>query len=184
MDEILRDYEVFVLGFFDETSPQTNSNTQRLWSFGKPEIVKNLSHYRANTFGFYSLNGKSVVDFKGNSKKESVCEFFEKVRRKNPGEKIVMILDNFPSHKSKYVEEKAEKLGIKLILLPPYSPDLNPLEQIWKSLKRAISPIFVKTKEEFLDAIRTAFLELSSRLSFAMGWAEKFLPGKYNRLWV
>ena len=38
---------------------------------------------RANTFGFYSVNEKSVVNFKENSKKESVCEFLEKIRNKS-----------------------------------------------------------------------------------------------------
>jgi len=46
-------------------------------------VKKNTTKMRANTFGFYAINGKSVVDFKGNSKKESVCEFLEKIREKN-----------------------------------------------------------------------------------------------------
>ncbi|MEM3448495.1 MAG: IS630 family transposase, partial [Nitrososphaerota archaeon] len=59
----------------DETSPQTTANTQRLWSFRKPEITKNTSKFRANTFCFYSLNGRSVVDFHKNSKKEDIMNF-------------------------------------------------------------------------------------------------------------
>ena len=55
----------------DETSPQPTSNTQRLWSFNKPSVKKNTTKMRANTFGFYAINGESVVDFKGDSKKES-----------------------------------------------------------------------------------------------------------------
>lgn len=43
---------------------------------------------RANVFGFYAINGASVVDFKENSKKESVCEFLEKIREKNPDKTI------------------------------------------------------------------------------------------------
>jgi putative transposase len=60
-----------VIGFLDETAPQTTANTQRLWSFGKPTICKNTSKIRANTFGFYALNGNSIIDFEPNSKK--VC---------------------------------------------------------------------------------------------------------------
>ena len=62
-----------IVGFLDETSPQTTANTQRLWSFGKPEIY--TTKMKANIFGFYALNGESAVDFKEHSKKEDVCEF-------------------------------------------------------------------------------------------------------------
>ena len=90
-----------VIGFLDETAPQTTANTQRLWSFGKPTICKNTSKLRANTFGFYALNGNSIIDFEPNSKKESVCDFFRTIWKANIGKNIVIILDNFPSHKAK-----------------------------------------------------------------------------------
>lgn len=61
--------------FLDEESPQTTANTQRLWSFGKSTIRKNTTKFRANTFGFSSLNSTSTIDFEPNSKKESVCGF-------------------------------------------------------------------------------------------------------------
>ncbi|MFQ6063540.1 MAG: transposase [Methanosarcinales archaeon] len=45
------------------------------------------------------------------------------------------------SHTSIFLEtiKKAKELGIYLIFLPPYSPDLNPIEYIWKSIKRMLS---------------------------------------------
>jgi len=58
-----------MIGFSDEASPQTTANTQRFWSFGTPIVCKNSTKYKANTFGFYALNGTSVVDFEKNSKK-------------------------------------------------------------------------------------------------------------------
>jgi len=182
VNHALKDEKGFIFGFFDETAPQTNSNSQRVWSFGKPEIVKNTTRYRANTFGFYSLNGESVIGFKENSKAESVCKFMEEIWRENRGEKIFMVLDNFPSHRAKKTMERAEDLGIGLIYLPPYSPDLNPIEQIWKSLKREISTAFFKTKEEFLRLIKTTFKKLSEKISYCAGWIKKFLPEKFKKL--
>ncbi|HIH60111.1 MAG: helix-turn-helix domain-containing protein [Candidatus Thermoplasmatota archaeon] len=41
-----------IIGFFDEATPQTSSNTVRMWSFGKPTIRKNTTKFRANTFRF------------------------------------------------------------------------------------------------------------------------------------
>ena len=137
---------------------------------------------RANTFGFYSLNGNNVVEFKENSKKESVCEFLERVRERNPDGKIVMILDNFRSHWANMTRERAEELNIELIFLPTYSPDLNPIEYIWKSIKRIISPIFFKCRETFLEVIENSFYKLADKMSFAIKWLKTFLPIKSEEI--
>jgi len=84
--EVLDGGKRFLFGFMDECRPQTDSNTQRVWSFGKPEIKKNTTRYKANTFGFYAPTGESLISFKENSRKESVCEFLEEVREKNSEE--------------------------------------------------------------------------------------------------
>jgi len=62
-----------IIGFLDKSSPQTTSNTVRVRGFNKPRIAKNTTRIKANTFGFYSLNGSSLVDFQEDSKKEDVC---------------------------------------------------------------------------------------------------------------
>ena len=90
-----------IVGFFDESSPQTTANTQRLLSFDKPIIYKNTTKYKANAFGFYALNGVPVIDFKEHSKKEDICDFLREIRLRNPEKEIVLILDNFKSHRAK-----------------------------------------------------------------------------------
>ena len=58
--------------------------------------------------------------------------------------------------------KEAERLGIELVFLPPYSPDLNPIEYIWKSIKRIISTMFIRhiddmrNKGSFLSAFSKA----------------------------
>ena len=145
-----------------------------MWAFGKPKKEKNTTKLRANTFGFYSLNGNSVIDFKNRSRKEEVCEFLELIRRYNPKKEIILQLDNFPSHWANKTRERAEELDIILVFQPPYSPDLNPIEYIWKSIKRKISPLLIDTLEEFQKTIQKHFNELSKRKSFAKGWIRKF----------
>jgi putative transposase len=76
------------------------------------------------------LNGESVYSAKESSKQEDVSDFLYEIREKNPFGRIIVIIDNFASHKSKKVTVTAKKLDIKNIFLPPYSPDLNPIEFI------------------------------------------------------
>ncbi|MDR0900311.1 MAG: transposase [Methanobrevibacter sp.] len=53
--------------------------------------------------------------------------------------KLKIVLDNHKVHKTKLGEKIAEILNINLIFLPPYSPDLNPIEDVWRKIKNIIS---------------------------------------------
>jgi hypothetical protein len=121
--------EEIAIGFLDETSPQLTANTVRVWSFGEPEIVKNTEKMKSNTIGFYAICGEDVVEFLEKSRASYVAKFLEEIKEENRGYKaIIVVLDNFPSHRAKTVKKRAEELGIYLVYLPPYSPNLNPIE--------------------------------------------------------
>jgi len=105
-----------------------------------------------------------VVDFLPNSKKEDICFFLQTIRNANPVGRIILILDNFRSHRANATMVQAFRLDIDLVFLPPYSPDLNPIEYIWKSVKRVISDKFVKCLEDMRMIISRLFLDCSSRL--------------------
>lgn len=171
-----------VTGFLDQSSHHVNVNTARLWSFGKLRIKKNTQKKeRINSFGFYALNGNSVYSSKEASKKEDVAEFLYEIRRKNMGKRIVVILDNFASYRSRLARETANKFGIEFVFLLPYSPDLNPIEFIWESIKREISSMFLMCKEELREIVEMFFYKFSSSLSFAKGWIKKFLISLLER---
>jgi len=138
-------------------------------------VKKNTTRLKANTFGFYAINGKSVIDFKEHSKKEDVCEFLEKIREENPCKPIIVILDNFRSHWANKTRETAGKLDIILVFLPPYSPDLNPIEFIWKSIKRELSHLLIRTVDELKNVIRECFNRFSKKLSYARKWIGEFM---------
>jgi transposase len=151
-----------------------NSNSSRLWSLTKP--VKIVATYlKTKVTGFYSINGHDVLEFPENSKKENFVIFLEKVREKNPYGRIVIILDNFRTHHALIVKEKAKELNIILLHLPPYSPDLNPIEFVWKSVKRIVSNISPLQIEELENIILESFYELTSSLSFAKNWIKTYL---------
>ena len=146
-----------------------------MWSFKKPVIIKNTTKFRANTFGFYAFNGYGVVNMYPNSKQESAMDFLREIRYRNPFNHIVMILDNFTAHRTENVAITAEILDNELIFLPPYSPQLNPIELIWKSIKKVISRTFVKNQEMMVETVETNFIELSKRKTFCRSWIEMFV---------
>ena len=170
-----------IIGFLDESSPQTTSNTVRMWSFRRPEKIRNTTKYRANTFGFYTINGNSVIRFYENSRKEDVCSFLETIRTHNPGKAIVLILGNFASHRSKTVKNKALELNIRLVYLPPYSPDLNPIEFLWKSVKRIVSRTLIASEMHLKAVVERTFEEISMFNSYSMGWIRKSIPKEYTK---
>lgn len=172
--------EEIAIGFIDETRPQNTPNTMRVWSFGKVRSIKNSTKFNTNTIGFYAIKGESVEKFLDDSKKESIADFLETIKKANERYKaIVVVIDNFPSHKSTIVKDKAKELGIYLVYLPPYSPDLNPIEYIWKSIKRVLSLIFVKNLDEMRVVILEGWNKFSKCLSYAEGWIKKFLKGDF-----
>jgi len=171
-----------IIGFLDEASPQTTDNKQRFWSFSKPRVVKNTTKYKANTFGFYPINGRAVVEFMERSTARHVCAFLRLIRMKNPVGHILIIVDNARAHIARETKKFAESLDIFLVFLPPYSPDLNPIEQIWKSVRRKISQILVKSEWAFKETIRTTFHLLAKRPSFMEGWLKTFKPVLSNLL--
>jgi len=85
------------------------------------------------------------------------------------------MLDNFRSNHAKLTTETARKLNIDLVFLPPYSPDLNPIEFIWKTIKRELSPIFIETQEQIQNLIEKHFQNYSKSITYAKKWVKKFL---------
>ena len=68
----------------------------------------------------------------------------------------VVVMDNLSSHKVKGVRQLIEKAGAELIYLPPYSPDLNPIEKAWSRLKQILRTAKARTKEALQTAIADA----------------------------
>lgn len=74
-----------------------------------------------------------------------------------PGQ--VLILDNASFHRSEESKKLVEAAECKLLFLPPYSPDLNPIEKCWANLKVKIRELLPKFKK-FTDAIDVAIVAM------------------------
>jgi transposase len=65
----------------------------------------------------------------------------------------IVVLDNLGSHKGQAVRQAIRNAGAKLIFLPPYSPDLNPIEQVFAKLKMLLRKAAARTVEETWKSI-------------------------------
>ena len=177
--------EGIAIGFIDEARPQNTANTVKVWSFEKVRSRKNTTKFKANTIGFYAIRGNSVTKFLENSKAQSIAGFMDDIKSSNETYRaIVVIADGFSSHKSGLVKQRAKELEIYLVYLPPYSPELNPEQFIWKSIKRVLSLSFPSNLEEMKQIITKSWYEFSWSLSYARYWIERFLSNNscYNEL--
>jgi transposase len=111
-------------------------------------------------FGAFSpINGDKFVLELPNCDSSNFQIFLNEFAKKNPNEFKVIVLDNGAFHKSKSLIIP-ENIG--LIFLPPYSPELNPAENIWAFFKRKYTNKFHKSLDEVSNFISDTILSLTS----------------------
>ena len=88
------------------------------------------------------------------------------VPKLHPGD--IVVLDNLRSHKQPRVTAAIESLGARVEYLPPYSPDLNPIEKMWSKVKAILRKLAARTSEALDEAIRIALESVTS--ADAAGW--------------
>lgn len=69
----------------------------------------------------------------------------------------------------------AETLDSELVFLPPYYPQLNHIEFIWKSIKKEVSRTFVMDRDVLINLVKSNFIEFSKSSSTCRDWVEKFV---------
>ncbi len=82
--------------------------------------------------------------------------WLEKTLLPNLKKGMTIIMDNASFHKSSRTRELIEKAGCRLLFLPPYSPDLNPIENVWhvvKSVRNAMQKNGFEFAKQVADAI-------------------------------
>jgi transposase len=85
-----------------------------------------------------------------------------------PGD--IIVLDNLSAHKNKEIQELIESVGAELWYLPPYSPDLNPIEKMWSKIKAILRTLKARTEQSLINAIAKALEAITA--NDAKGWFE------------
>ena len=76
-----------------------------------------------------------------------------------PGDLVIM--DNLSPHKSSHAIELIEKAGAKVLFLPAYSPDLNPIEKMWSKIKEYLRAAEARTHDALITAIGEALAKIT-----------------------
>jgi putative transposase len=145
------------LVFIDETWTKTNMEPLRGWSPRGERLIAKVPHGHWKTMTFIAALRHDRIDapwlLDGPINAEAFTTYVEKVLvpTLRPGELVIM--DNLGSHKGKAVRRAIRCAGAKLFFLPKYSPDLNPIEQLFAKLKHWLRKAAKRTAEAVCDAI-------------------------------
>ena len=90
-------------------------------------------------------------------------------------QRICLILDNYSAHKSAFIKKIALHLNIALIYLPPYSSHLNPIEQIWRQMKREIKHYYLESREFLQELTIKTYNKSISGTKVYDKWLETFI---------
>lgn len=116
--------------------------SQKMWRvlcrpWEKPRLAgREKRHDTLSISWAYSMEWDFIYRSSKGKKQEDFLRFLYQLRHKEKKKWIVLFVDNARIHHAKKVKKYCEQNNIKLIYLPPYSPELNPIEFVWKRIKK------------------------------------------------
>ncbi len=169
------------LVFIDETWTKTNMAPLRGWAPRGQRLAAKVPHRRWKTMTFVAALRHDRIDapwlLEGPIDGESFKTYVEEVLvpTLKPGD--IVIMDNLGSHKGKAIRKAIRSARAKLFFLPKYSPDLNPIEQLFAKLKHLLR----KAAERTTEAVYQAIGELLDQFT-AQECANYFRNAGYERI--
>lgn len=164
--------------FSDATHPEFAPTITYGWiKKGEKFEVKTNSGWRkrVNICGAVEINSLDVIARSHDTiNKDSIRDLMRVIRSKNPGnDKVYLVLDGAGYNRAQVVKDLAKELNIRILYLPPYSPNLNPIERLWKFMKKNVSANryfeefedFKKSTMDFFRTIRKYKKELRSLIN-------------------
>lgn len=159
--------------FMDSVHPTQATKLSYGWiKTGKTKhIGTTASRTRLNIIGAVQLGhiGEAITSQYDTINGESIIDFMNKIRAQHHEKVVHLILDKAPYHRSALVLERADALNIKLHFLPPYSPNLNPIERLWKVMnEHSRNNRFFKGAKDFREAIDGFFTNILPSIGNAL----------------
>ncbi len=145
------------IGFIDETSLKTNMVKTTGWAPKGARLIDHAPFGRWNTQTFIAalrhdrLDAPWVID--GAMNGEMFDRYVETQLAPTLQPRDVIILDNLSSHKSPKAAAALKAVGAWFLFLPPYSPDLNPIEMVFAKLKALIRRAAARTYDDLWRAV-------------------------------
>jgi transposase len=167
-----------VIVFADGVYPQHNTGSSHAWiEKGKEkEILSNTGRTRVNINGAINpMNPTEVVAYECNTiDAATTLAFFKEVEKRFRHKKCIhLFVDNTRYYRSKLVTAFVVTSKIKVHFLPPYAPNLNPIERLWKFLKKTMiktnytpdTAVFKQRIKDFFENIEHYKQKLDSRIN-------------------
>jgi transposase len=149
--------------FFDATHPEYQSQSVCGWikKGEKKTLQTTAKQVRLHIAGAIELNSLKLCSEEYSTiDSKAVIDFFKKLESSSKAGVIHVILDNAKSNKNKKLAEFIKSSKIKLHYLPPYSPNLNPIERLWKIMReKTLYNRFYESADLFFGAVRIFFQE-------------------------
>lgn len=158
--------------FLDESGVNTDMTRRYGRSLSNKRTVDSAPINTPTTTTILSsirANGKmAYTTYMGGTTAERFRDYLEKVLLPTLDENAVIIMDNMRLHHAKDVTTFLNERGVQYLYLPPYSPDLNPIEKLWSKLKSILRKLKVRTLEKLPTAIALAFRSVC--ITDCQGW--------------
>jgi transposase len=154
------------LVFIDETWVKTNMTPIRGWARRGERLIARAPFGKWRTLTFLAALRVDRIDapllLDGPINGIKFRAYVEQALLPTLASGDVVIIDNLGSHKSNAIAQAIASVGARLLFLPPYSPDLNPIEQLFSKLKTLLRKLNARTEEQVLNAIAKVLHAFSS----------------------
>jgi transposase len=137
-----------------------------LWSFARLFVRAAAGRQRFNILGAFDAVTRELVSVTNTAavNAQTMCELLREIAAKGLAAPVTLVLDNARYQKCALVMDLAKTLGIELLYLPGYSPNLNLIERLWRLIKReALYGRYHATFADFKGAIEKTMSELSGK---------------------
>lgn len=153
--------------YLDETGAKTNMTRlyARARNGQRAKDYAPAGHWNTTTLvaGITSNGLIAPMTLDGPMNAEAFLAYVDQVLIPALPPNAIVVMDNLPAHKADAIQERLRRAGAQIRYLPPYSPDLNPIEMAWSKVKTMLRTARARTKDELHNAIAKAIQSITPK---------------------